>query len=48
LEDELSKFLKKIDGKKVSFDKAFKIMEKIIKIMNLKKKKPKQLEMKID
>jgi len=48
LEGELGKFLKKIDGKKVSLDKAFKIMEKLYKMVNSKKKKPKQLEMKLE
>jgi hypothetical protein len=43
--DKLKKYLKKIDGKKVSFEKAFKIMEKIIEIRD--KEKTKQIEMEL-
>ncbi len=48
--DSLKNYLKRIDNKKVSFDKAFKIMDKISKLYNKEKnpfnnKKPIQLEM---
>lgn len=44
--DKITKFLKKIDGKKVSFDKAFKIMEKLGRMYE-KEKKSKQMEMEL-
>ena len=43
--DKLKKYLKKIDGKKVSFEKAFKIMGKVIDIRD--KNKSKQIEMEL-
>ncbi len=41
--DKVQKLLKKIDNKKVSFDEAFKIMRKLMKLYQ--KEKAQQIEM---